>query len=612
MQRNFTGRDLLLRASIFFGLIAALCSTSIAATITVNSLADDVFSDGAGVWAPTATKCTLRMAIAASNEDQDIGGANGCVGSGSYTAGGRDTIVFTGLTGTITLANQPMFTPDFDNVVTMQSHLLVVRQSTTFSGPGAATLTIDGGHTAGTPRAVGIMLIYSVPPRADEMLVNISGLKFASARAFGISGGCMQSTASLQLSSVVFDRCISEGSSIGTVSLGGGLVVLGGSTRRSNVSMADVIFSNNKALLGTATSDSAGGGFALILNSSSSVTLGNVTVNNNEAQSAGGARITGARSVAIVNSSVISNQASTGVAGGLDIQSIAGPITLRDVTISGNSAGQDRGGLSINNSPTKAQSSVVATGLKANNNTATRYVAGALITQTDNVIIANSEFNGNTGNNNTGGLSIVSNNVVVMRDSAVSNNTVNNGTEAGMTVYSNGSVVMERLKIQGNTTTKSGSTFSGFAALHAYRNGAFRLGSSEISGNTSADYSMFAVEASYSDRDSMGNAVTPLPPLTNTVEIENVTVNNNTSPTSMVAFNTPGVYTISNSTIANNAVTGCGGGISGGPITRSLARTPSRCGFATLRLPETPFPFVRQLSVLARGPALLKARLTAR
>ena len=570
LQLSFAARAKKAGAAVLAGLIAAVAlpaSPTWAATITVNSLADDVFSDSVGVWAATATKCTLRMAIAASNADQDIGGPTGCVATGTYATLGRDTIRFTGLTGTITLANQSMYTPDFDNITNPQ-HILIVRQPTIFIGPGATVLTIDGGHTAGTPRTAGIMQISSA-----SNTTSIDGLKFANARALGVYGGCIQASASLFLSNVGFEACISEGN--GTiVGWGGALNVFGNSTRSRSVTMTDVAFNNNKALLGSVTTDtSAAGAFTLGSNgvaTLSAVVLRNVTVNNNEAQSAGGGRISGAKSVAVINSSFTSNQTTLGSNGGLDIRNIDGPITLRDVTITGNSAATDRGGLSINNGSVKAQASVVATGLKVNNNTATRYIAGTSITQTDNVVIENSEFNGNTLNvatttGNIGGISLDNNNTIAVRDSSISNNTVNDGPQAGMIVYSNGSVIMERLKIQGNRTTKSGSNFSGYAAAQIYRNSEFRLISSEISGNTSADYGVFAVEASFGDRDGSGNAVSPLPPVTNTVSIENVTISNNTSLNNMLILTTPGIYTVSNTTVANNAVTaGCGGGISGG------------------------------------------------
>ena len=145
-------------------------------------------------------------------------------------------------------------------------------------------------------------------------MVSISGLKFANARSFGNYGGCMQSRASLYLSNMVFDGCIYEGRDGFVAGWGGGLIVFGSTTRRPSVSMTDVTFSNNKALLGTViTETSAAGGFVLGGNSTaalSAVVLRNVTVNNNEAQNAGGARISGARSVAIVNSSFTANQAT--------------------------------------------------------------------------------------------------------------------------------------------------------------------------------------------------------------------------------------------------------------------------------------------------------------
>ena len=99
--------------AIFWLLLAAFAQ---AATITVNSLADDVFPDGTGAIfdinnAPIALaspKCTLRMAIASANLDVAVGGVTFGCASGS----GADTIVFDAALnlattpGTITLANK--------------------------------------------------------------------------------------------------------------------------------------------------------------------------------------------------------------------------------------------------------------------------------------------------------------------------------------------------------------------------------------------------------------------------------------------------------------------------------------------------------------------------
>jgi len=84
MTRTMSGARLGRAIYLFFGLCAA---TSQAATITVNSLADDVFPDAAGAifdsnGAPVvlaSPKCTLRMAIASANLDVAVGGVtNGC------------------------------------------------------------------------------------------------------------------------------------------------------------------------------------------------------------------------------------------------------------------------------------------------------------------------------------------------------------------------------------------------------------------------------------------------------------------------------------------------------------------------------------------------------
>ena len=182
LQFSFAARAKKAGAAVLAGLVAAgalSVSPAWAATITVNSLADDVFSDNVGVWAATTTKCTLRMATAASNEDQNIGGPSGCVAGGTFAALGRDTIRFTGLTCNITLAHQSMYTPNFDNLTNPQ-HILIVRQPTIFIGPGATVLTIDGGHTAGAPHTAGIMQISSA-----SNTTSIDGFKFANAQAFG-------------------------------------------------------------------------------------------------------------------------------------------------------------------------------------------------------------------------------------------------------------------------------------------------------------------------------------------------------------------------------------------------------------------------------------------
>jgi hypothetical protein len=144
-------------------------STAHAATITVDSLADDVFPDAAGaifdingmpIVLPSL-KCTLRMAIASANLDMAVGGANGCV-AGS----GPDLIVFaaslnlTAATpGTITLADRGMSEAPATYVPPqiVQSALIASRPLT-ITGPWRSTGALDS--------ALDEVLEYFPAPRA--------------------------------------------------------------------------------------------------------------------------------------------------------------------------------------------------------------------------------------------------------------------------------------------------------------------------------------------------------------------------------------------------------------------------------------------------------------
>jgi hypothetical protein len=91
---------------------ALLAAPAQAATITVDSLADDVFPNAIGAifdagGSPVvlgAAKCTLRMAIASANLDPLPGAEVGGPVSGCEAGSGADTIVFDaalGLAGTL-------------------------------------------------------------------------------------------------------------------------------------------------------------------------------------------------------------------------------------------------------------------------------------------------------------------------------------------------------------------------------------------------------------------------------------------------------------------------------------------------------------------------------
>ena len=155
--------------------------TSQAATITVNSLLDDVFPDASGAifdvsGAPVtlaASKCTLRMAIASANLDLAVGGANGCVAGDSETLitspprGVADVIRFSSaVTGTIDvnvtkkMSEAPAVFRDLTSgapAPNTKSALVVTRplviQGNTASG--VPTVTLDGGLLANSAADAG-------------------------------------------------------------------------------------------------------------------------------------------------------------------------------------------------------------------------------------------------------------------------------------------------------------------------------------------------------------------------------------------------------------------------------------------------------------------------
>lgn len=148
--------DALRRAMLGASLAACTASAS-AATITVNSLLDDVFPDAAGgIAVPlTTAKCTLRMAVASANLDLPVGGATlGCAASTTpattFLIGGSDNLVFapTLANGIIVLdATQAMdIGPNRNN----SQSILYVTGPVTIEGSAATRITLDGGSLLAT------------------------------------------------------------------------------------------------------------------------------------------------------------------------------------------------------------------------------------------------------------------------------------------------------------------------------------------------------------------------------------------------------------------------------------------------------------------------------
>lgn len=622
---SFSGASRVTKALAFGAAVSAFAlfsATASAATITVNSLLDDVFPDATGAifdvgGSPivlASSKCTLRMAIAAANLDVAVGGTNGCAKGDSETSnttpfaqpnGLADQIVFTsGLTGTINInvskkmSEAPAVFLSFSGVAAPNlTSALVVSRPLVINGNqdanGVATIALDGGLLT-NPAADGRLILFSDGNAETDSSMELYALKFQNARITGSSGACLFSRESLRMSRVVFDNCVSEGTTTG-VGFGGAMGIF--ATRngslavpnvRPNLIMLNSTVQNSKALQGTSTtSASAAGGIAI---GSATGYVGNVYIFNskflnNSAQSFGGLYIRNAAGVIVDQSQIDNNQANGlfnataglngGFFGGASIRSVFSA-SITNTTFNGNLANQATGGLEVSSA-----TSLTMLGSQVNGNTVgvvgatvPSSVGGATISA-GRINISTSSFSNNTvnspanvGGGNAGGLRI-SNASGGARLLAVevNGNTVNNGSTAGLSVSNNGDVEVEGVTINGNTTTKSGAIFAGNAAFSSFSNTSLLVLDSTFSNNVSADFGVINMNASFKDRVTSGTpavtvAANPLPPTDNTVTFTGNTVSNNTSTDSIVYMESPGVYVVINSTIANNNVTaGCGGGL---------------------------------------------------
>ena len=600
--------------------LALLTGFAQAATITVNSLLDDVFPDATGaifdvVGAPVtlaASKCTLRMAIASANLDVAVGGANGCVAGDSESAasqpnGYADVIVFaSGLAGTINVNVSKLMSEApavFRNALGVAApnatSALVISRPLNITGNVVGTtltpaITLDGGLLANSSVS-GRMLVISDGDNAIDMRTGIFALAFANGRVVSGTGGCLFSRESLALAYVSFTNCISEGDAATGNGYGGALGML--TSRNTSVStnpvpqarpsltMNTVSFNNNKALRGISTAGPSGGG-AMALGSSTGyvghIVMNAVTVNGNQADNYGGVVIRNAQSVNITNSDFTGNQAigsrdpantalNSGFGGGMLIRS-GNIVSIVNTRITNNSAGQAQGGLDISFSSELSATDLTVTGNSASSSVASTYVsdAGMRVNGVTNVTgtrwnVSNNVLTGDLASGGAvGGLSVQSvSGTTKLRDVVVSGNTCSNASDCAVRFSGNAGVDIQGLKSKNNVVTKAGSAWTGNVGFSARNNTSVRLADAEISGNVTADNEAVALRASFNDYSGNPPVIAAtLPPTTNAILIENSTISGNTVGDINIYVETPGIYTFRNVTVANNTVTrGCGAGI---------------------------------------------------
>ena len=574
--RTFSGVFTTVFTSVFASMFVSVGVQ--AATITVNSVADDVFINAAGLTFSDAAYtvpvspayCTLRMAISSANRDAITGG---CI-AGSAS----DTIAFSvPANSTITVAQVAMDTAPI-TFVPPATWLLFSTGNVSINGPGSALLTINGGGLGTAP--IGLRtLVVSDNNGPNDAPATITGVSLKEGRSVGVSGGCVFSRESLTLTDVRFEGCEAVGAAP-TSSVGGGALsmgITGAGDARPNATLSNVKFVGNRAVHGFAVAAnpsccgaaSFGGGTLLMgsVNIADSQFIGNV------GESIGALRIANGISAMLTNTQFISNAATAGNSGGFAIFNMSGPVTMTGGGAVGNSATGRRGGGSI-------------------------ITVGSAVSSGDAVTISDWSFIGNVAGADIGGLDILTDTFDVsgncqflqLRNVSMSNvyfeKNVAKQSRAGLRVGCSGNLALSNADFLGNEVVGDATAASGGnSAAQLHDLAAVTLSNLSITGNKTfagtpnGGYGIFGVfgAATYPLTHSLSAsnirvrdnwAEKGFPGLWfqargtgRSYEITNSSFTGNTSPFAPYGlfFETVGNYTVRNSTFSGNYSTGSGG-----------------------------------------------------
>ena len=585
--------------------LLGVCSAATAATITVNSLADDVymnaagqtFSDPALTVAVSPAYCTLRMAIAAANGNFAVGGC---------TAGsGADTITFSGAasSGTIVLSQVSMNEAPAVYGTSPTNWILAISSAVTITGPGSGALTISGGGFS--PGSVGRRsLLISDALAATDTPVSISGVRFKEGRsvpapvtgnptvAVGSSGGCVFSRESLTLTDVIFENCESTGYGDANVNTGsaGGALGMGAALAtdaRPNATLNNVKFIGNRTVHGSANAATQAAAGAAALGSATTLFMGTVSIANtqfigNSSENAGALRVHNATSVAISNSTFVSNASTVGSDGAFNINNISGTVTISGTGAVGNSAQLRRGAgqiSTVGGSLTPADEVVTISDSSFIGNVALTQDIGGLSILTDTfdvsgncnfgqlraVRLTDVYFEKNIATQNRGGLRIgcganlVMTNVDFTANEVSGDNTANSGGNSAAQIHDMGNITLNNILINGNKT---------FAGTIAGGGNVFTVLGPPSSGSVPAVYPLASslTATGLRVRDNWAQTFAPGVLLRanaagRNYEITNSSFTGNSSPNAPYGlfFETVGNYTLRNSTISGNYSTGSGG-----------------------------------------------------
>jgi filamentous hemagglutinin family protein len=284
---------------------------------------------------------------------------------------------------------------------------------------------------------------------------------------------------------------------------GNGSTVDGNNTDRIFDITANTTTIQNITLQNGSTAGSGGG--IQLANNNSTLTLQNVTVSGNSAGTFGGGIFFNDDGTLIVsNSNIAGNVAVTGDGGGINFDQ-NGTLTIQDSIISGNTAGDGGifdhgGGVYFRDNATAALTNVTIANNVANGGDG----GGIRVNNNGSLTVRNSTISGNSAGDNGGGIYLHDDGVVSLTNSTISGN-VASDDGGGINFENRGNAVLHNSTLSGNLAGEEGggiyfdgngvanvsnSTISGNTAtlagggVYARDNANITLGNTTIAFNT--------------------------------------------------------------------------------------------------------------------------------
>jgi uncharacterized repeat protein (TIGR01451 family)/CSLREA domain-containing protein len=515
VSRRNRRRKLAAGAAVALGAVVA--PEALAATITVNSTADNTTVDG---------QCTLREALQNAND-------NAATNADCVAGTGLDTIDFS-----LTLPA----------LITLDGSDLPITDTVIIDGPGQAALTISGND---------LSRIFTIEDTdsATIIAVTIDDMTLTEGNAsqhVPPGGGAIFNAEDLTITNVALtDNEADAGGAI--YNTGCGCLVpaemtMSNSTLTGNLSgYGGAILSDGTiaTITGSDISDNAslafGGG---MLHSGGSVVLTNTTITGNIAPIVGGAAFYYLSSATLTNATVTGNTSTSAHSGGLYFYAVlnltiedslisgneaaangggikiayGGPITIRDTEISGNTAGSHGGGLYLYGPESEATLERV----RIVNNTAALY-GGGLTIYGMTAHVVESQISGNEAATG-GGIYAGYEATLYLVNSTVANNVATTGSGGGLHI-NDASAFIDVSTISGNTAPggAGGNMFLYAADLYMSHsivaNGSANAGNDLVTSNSNADIRWSLIEdttgATFTGSDNLTGVDPQLGPLQN-------------------------------------------------------------------------------------------------